>query len=204
MPTVLLIRHGENEYVKKGRLAGRIPGVHLNEKGLAQAENLSEFLADKPIKAIYASPLDRTIETASPIAKVLGLKVIKRPGLLEVDFGKWQDKTIKQLSRQKLWKTVQQQPSRTRFPEGESFAEAQLRIANEIEELCKMHKPKDIIICVGHSDMIKLAVAYFTGLPIDKFQGLVVQPASISTLHISKNRSMLVNLNSHPEPKKSK
>ncbi len=201
MPTILLIRHGENEYVKKGRLAGRISGVHLNENGRAQAEKLSSALVDKPVKAVYASPLERTIETATPIASALNLKVIKRPGLIEVDFGKWQDKTIKQLSRQKLWKIVQQQPSRARFPEGESFAEAQLRIANEIEAICDMHKPKDLIICVGHSDMIKLAVAYFTGLPIDKFQGLVVQPASVTTLNISKNRSMLVNLNTFPEPK---
>ena len=202
MPTILLIRHGENDYVKKGKLAGRLPGVHLNDKGQAQAETLALALADKSIKAIYSSPLDRTLETAAPIAKTLGLKVIKRAGLSEVDFGSWQDKTLKQLARQKLWKLVQEHPSRARFPEGESFAEAQLRIANEIESISSMHKPKDLIICVGHSDMIKLAVAYFIGLPIDQFQGLVVQPASITTLHISKNRSLLVNLNTHPDPKK--
>ena len=83
MPTVLLIRHGENDFVKKGRLAGRKPGVHLNERGRAQAENLAKALAKTPIKAVYSSPLERTVETAEPIAKAQKLKVIKREGLNE-------------------------------------------------------------------------------------------------------------------------
>ena len=184
MPTILLIRHGENEYVKKGKLAGRLPGVHLNEKGQKQAEAVAHSLADMPIKVVYSSPLDRTMETAKPIAAVHKLKVIKRPGLQEVDFGEWEDKSLKQLRRRKLWKTVQNAPSRMRFPDGESFAEAQHRIVSELETLVSMHKDRDMLVCVGHSDMIKLALAYYMGLALDNFQRLVVSPASISTLHL--------------------
>ncbi len=198
MPTVLLIRHGENDYVKKGRLAGRKPGVHLNEKGRAQAENLAKALAKTPIKAVYSSPLERTIETAEPIAKAQKLKVIKREGLLEVDFGKWQDKTLKQLARQKLWGIVQFNPAQARFPDGESFADAQHRIITEVEILCNQHKPKDTIVCVSHSDMIKLAVAYYLGLPLDLFQRLTVMPGSISTIHVGKGSTRLYNLNYVP------
>ncbi len=199
MPVILLIRHGENEYVKKGRLAGRKPGVHLNERGDLQAHALADSLANLPIKAVYSSPLDRTMETATPLAKKLKLEVVPREGLLEVDYGTWQDKTLKQLARRKLWKTVQSAPSHACFPEGESFGQAQLRIANELTALCEMHKPKDLIACVGHSDMIKLAVAYFLGLPLDLFQRLVVQPASVSTLQISPNKgARLINLNHVP------
>lgn len=195
MPTVLLIRHGENEYVKKGRLAGRLPGVHLNEKGQAQAAGVAVALKGKKLKAVYASPLERTMETAQPIAEAQGLDVIPREGLLEVDFGDWQDRTLKSLQRLKIWKTVQQQPSRMRFPNGESFAECQLRWANEIETLAGMHKKKDLIACVGHSDCIKLALAYFMGLPLDQFQKLVIQPASMSTLHFSEHGVALINMN---------
>ena len=199
MPVVLLIRHGENEYVKKGRLAGRKPGVHLNEKGQAQAHALAASLAKLPIKAVYSSPLDRTMETASPLAEKLKIEVTPRDGLLEVDYGTWQDKTLKQLARRKLWRTVQSAPSHTCFPEGESFGQAQLRIANELTDLCGLHSTKDLIVCVGHSDMIKLAVAYFLGLPLDLFQRLVVQPASVSTLHIAPNQgARLINLNHIP------
>jgi len=199
MPVLLLIRHGENEYVKKGRLAGRKSGVHLNERGHAQAQALAKGLAKLPIKAVYSSPLERTMETAAPLADQLKLEVIPRDGLLEVDYGTWQDKTLKQLARRNLWKTVQYAPSHAAFPEGETFAEAQLRIANELTALCQMHSAKDLIACVGHSDMIKLAVAYYLGLSLDFFQRLVVQPASISTLHIAPGQSArLINLNHIP------
>jgi probable phosphoglycerate mutase len=199
MPVVLLIRHGENEYVKKGRLAGRKPGVHLNEKGRAQANALAEALKGVPIKAVYSSPIDRTMETAAPLAEIHKLEVVEVPGLLEVDFGDWQDKTLKQLARRKLWKTVQQAPSQVRFPGGETFANAQIRIVNAIQELAAGHKPKDIFVCVGHSDMIKLAVSYFIGQPLDLFQRLTVQPASVTTLHISpEHGARLINLNHIP------
>lgn len=199
MPVVLLIRHGENEYVKKGRLAGRKEGVHLNDKGRAQAQALAEALANVPITAVYSSPLERTMETAAPLAEIHKLKVIARDGLLEVDYGDWQDKTLKQLARRKLWKTVQSAPAHMRFPGGESFGEAQLRIAEELTGLARTHKKKDIIACVGHSDMIKLAAAYFLGLPLDLFQRLIVQPASVTTLHLSPDHgARLVNLNHIP------
>jgi probable phosphoglycerate mutase len=198
MPTVILVRHGQNTYVKKGRLAGRMQGVHLDDTGKMQAEQLAQSMAKLQLKAVYSSPLERALETAKPIAKAQKVEVITRPGLMEVDFGNWQNKTLKQLRRRKLWKMVQGAPTRMRFPEGETFAEAQLRITNEIENLCAQHKPKDIFVCVGHSDMIKLAVAYFIGLPLDLFQRLVVNTASISTLMVSENQTRLINFNLPP------
>ena len=195
MTTILLIRHGENEYVAKGRLAGRLPGVHLNENGEKQAQALAEALGNAPIKAVYASPLERTIETAQPIADALGMEIISEPGLLEVDFGDWQDKTLKQLRRRKLWKTVQNSPSLARFPKGESFANAQNRIVETIESLVEKHNPEDLIVCVSHSDIIKLAAAYYLGLHMDLFQRLVVAPASTTTLHIGEGWARVVNIN---------
>ncbi len=195
MPTIFLIRHGENEFVKKGRLAGRMTGVHLNERGRQQAEELAEWLSKAPIKAVYSSPLERTVETAEPIATGLNLPVIRRPGLSEVDFGAWQNKTLKQLRRRKLWPVVQNLPSLARFPDGESFAEAQMRICRELETLVTRHKPKDLLVCVSHSDLIKLAVAYYLGLPLDLFQRLVIAPGSISTLMYGRGAPRLINLN---------
>ncbi|HUF39720.1 MAG TPA: MSMEG_4193 family putative phosphomutase [Anaerolineales bacterium] len=195
MPAVLLVRHAENDYVRKGRLAGRLPGVHLNERGRVQAEKLAEVLKDVPVKAVYSSPLDRTLETAEPIAAAHGLAVIERPGLIELDFGDWEDKTLKALRRRKLWQTVQQRPSLMRFPDGETFAEAQLRVAAEIDTLHRLHKPKDLIVCVSHSDLIKLALAYFLGLPLDLFQRIMIAPASISTLLFGEGQVQVANMN---------
>lgn len=198
MPLVLLIRHGENEYVKKGRLAGRMPGIHLNEKGQKQAQNLAQILKNAPVKAVYSSPLERTMQTALPIAEALNLEIIPREGLLEIDYGEWQDKTLKSLRHRKLWKIVQNAPSLMRFPGGESFAEAQVRIADEIQKICTNHKDRELLICVSHSDSIKLAVAYFIGLPIDNFQRLHIAPASITGIMISENGSGLMNMNFDP------
>ncbi|MBT3390692.1 MAG: MSMEG_4193 family putative phosphomutase [Chloroflexi bacterium] len=195
MPTILLIRHAENEYVKKGRLAGRLPGVQLNKKGRQQAQALAETLKDAPIKAIYVSPLERTLETAAPIAAALNLDVIPNSGLLEIDFGDWQDKTLKELRRRKLWRTVQQAPSRMCFPGGESFAAAQARIITALEALCQKHSPKEMLICVSHSDSIKLAVAYYLGMHIDHFQRLMIAPASITTLFLGEGQTRVINVN---------
>ncbi len=195
MPTILLIRHAENEYVATGRLAGRLPGVRLNETGRQQAERLAQALAQAPIKAIYSSPLERCRETARPLAAALGLEVIPREGLLEIDFGAWQGKTLKQLRRRKLWRTVQHNPARMTFPEGESFAAAQLRIAGELEALSQQHKAQDLIACFSHSDVIRLAMAYYLGTPLDLFQRIAVAPASISTLHLSARGVRVLALN---------
>jgi probable phosphoglycerate mutase len=195
MPTILLIRHGENEYVAKGRLAGRLPGVHLNENGRMQAEAVAKALGKAPIKAVYSSPMERCMETAQPLADILGKGVVPTEGLLEVDFGDWQDKTLKQLRRRKLWKTVQANPSRMCFPQGEPFANAQHRIVQTLEDLSQEHKPKDLIACFSHSDLIKLAISYYLGQPIDLFQRIMISPASISTMHLGEMGAHIINVN---------
>lgn len=196
MTTILLIRHGQNDFVGTGKLAGHLPDVHLNEKGAAQAEALAANLKDMKLKAVCSSPLDRTMETAEPIARAQGLKVQPRPGLGEVDFGRWQGRTLKSLQKLKYWSVIQNTPSLARFPEGESFPEAQARIVAEIEALRLEHgSKKDVIACVSHSDMIKLAVAHYLGLPLDLFQKLVVQPASVSILSVGKKHIRLARLN---------
>lgn len=195
MTILLLIRHGENDYVKKGRLAGRLSGVHLNEKGQKQAKALAEKMAGAKIQAVYSSPLERAMETAAPIANALNLQVIERRGLMEVDFGDWQDQTLKSLRRTKLWKAVVFAPSHTTFPNGESFAQAQHRMQQELNWLIGEHGEKDWIVCVSHGDMIKLAIAYYIGLPLDMFQRLSIAPASITAISLNESSSHLLTMN---------
>ncbi len=199
MPTLLLIRHGENNYVKTGKMAGRLPGVHLNERGQKQAEALGEALKDVPITAIYSSPLDRAIETATPIANVRNLKIIQNQNLLDTDVGKWQGKSLAVLRLTKAWKIVQSAPSRFQFPEGESFLDLQSRIAAVLEDVVKKHnKPKDIIAVVFHADPIKLAVSHFLGLPLDNFQRLSCDTGSLTALHVGEMGAHLIQLNHRP------
>ncbi len=198
MPLLLLIRHGENEYVKTGKMAGRLPGVHLNERGRQQAADLANALSDVPLKAIYASLLERAVETAEPIAAGHKLEIQLRPELMDTNIGKWQGRTLKSLIKLKKWKLVQQAPSRFTFPEGESFLQNQMRIVSTLDEIAASHKPKDIVAVVFHADPIKLAVAHYLGMPLDYFQRLGCDTASVSVLYISEVGAHLVKLNQRP------
>jgi len=199
MPLLLLIRHGENNYVKTGKMAGRLPGVHLNERGKKQAQALGDALKDVPIKAVYSSPLERAMETAVPIASARKMQVIQEPGLMETDMGKWQGKSWKVLRLLKVWKIVENSSSRFRFPDGESFPEIQTRIADVLERVVqKYNKPQDIIAIVFHADPIKLAVSHFLGLPLDNFQRLSCDTGSLTMLHVNELGANLVKLNQRP------
>ncbi len=199
MPTLLLIRHGENDYVKSHKMAGRLPGVRLNEKGQKQAQALADALMDVPLKAVYSSPLERAIETASPIAESHKLKIIQEPDLMDTNVGKWQGKSWKVLGLTKAWRIVQNAPSRFRFPDGESFPEAQTRCVSVIEKIIHAHhKPADVVAVIFHADPIKLVVAHFLGMPLDHFQRLSCDTGSLTALHVSEARANLIKLNQRP------
>jgi len=198
MPLILLIRHGENEYTRKHKLAGRLPGVHLNEHGQKQAQALADALKDVPLTAIYASPLERAMETAAPIAKATGLTIQKEKGLLETNVGDWQGRSLKRLYLHKHWKVVQRAPSRAHFPGGETFHDCQNRVVKAIDDSLAKHKAKDIIAFVFHADPIKVAVAHYIGLPLDQFQRLGCDTGSVTAIYLGEMGASLMKLNQRP------
>jgi len=210
MPLLLLIRHGENDYSRKGKLAGRLAGVHLNERGRKQAEELGKAFAEIPLKAVYSSPLERAMETAGPIARARGLKVLPEPGLMEANVGKWQGKSVRRLALTKYWRVIQRAPSRAGHPGGETFIQIQTRVVSALEAICAKYEPRDLIACVLHADPIKLAVAHFIGLPLDQFQRLGCDTGSATLLFVSETGASLMKLNQRPpfdflhNPKKHK
>lgn len=196
MTTIFLIRHAENDFMRKRKLAGWMPGVHLNERGRAQAEALAPLFEDARLAAVYSSPLERAMETAGPLARSKKLKVSPRPALGEIKYGDWQGRSLALLSRRKMWSVVQSTPSLARFPGGESFREAQARVVGELEALRMLHpSPKAMIVCVSHADAIKLALSHYLGQPMDLFQRLMVDPASISILMLTESRVRVVRIN---------
>lgn len=181
-PTILLlIRHGETNFVVQGRLPGRLPGVVLTEKGIQQARTLGERLAEAPIRAVYASPLERARETARPLAEAKGLPILTAEGLNEVDPGVWAGRTLKSLRRLKAWKALREDPGQFAFPGGESFPEAQARIVAQIEELRRRH-PGGMIACFTHADVVRLAVAHYLLMPLQALHRLAAAPASLSVV----------------------
>lgn len=195
MTRLYLIRHGENDWVGK-RLPGWSRGLHLNKRGRAQAERLAELLAGQRFQAIYSSPLERARETAEPLARRQGLAVQLRPSLRDLNVGQWQGQSLRLLRLRRLWSVIQHTPSRARFPGGESFSEAQGRLVAEVDALLPAHaSPKAAIAVVSHADPIKLITAHYLGLPLDLFQRLALEPASISILHLGEGSSRLIRWN---------
>lgn len=182
MTRLLLVRHGMTATAGK-RLTGRRRGVHLTPDGRTQAEGLVERLREVRIDAIASSPLERCRETAAPLARDRGLRVASDPDLVEVDFGGWVGRSLPSLYRTKAWQRVRHTPSLFRFPDGESFAEAQQRVVRGLVDLAEAN-PKATVAAFSHADTIKLALAYFAGAPLDAFQRFVIEPASISIVQI--------------------
>jgi probable phosphomutase (TIGR03848 family) len=190
---LLLIRHAENDWIGE-RLAGWTPGVHLNEDGRGQAAALAERLCEAPIAAIYSSPLERTLETAQPLAEAHGLTIQVREELGETRYGDWTGRTLKELKDEALWPVVQVYPGGARFPGGESLREVQARIVNELDRIRDAHAEQTVAV-VSHSDPIKMAAAFYVGLPLDLFQRLTISPASVTGFAFTQYGPRLICLN---------
>src|SRR3954469_2191599 len=192
---VLLVRHGTTATTGK-LLPGRAPGLHLADTGKQQAEAVAERIAALPkVAAVYSSPLERTKETAAPIAKKLGHKVVTERGLVECDFGEWTGSELKTLMKLPEWGAVQRYPSGFRFPGGESFPEMQGRIVGAVAKIRERH-PGETVVAVSHADPIKAAVADAVGTPLDLFQRIVVSPCSVSAIAYSAFGPMMLAVNS--------
>lgn len=183
MAIILLVRHGENEWVRKHRLAGWIEGVHLNENGKKQATQTAARLSNLPLKAIYSSPVERCMETAAYIARPHQLEIMELPEMGEVRYGKWEGKKIGKLAKKPLWQVVQFFPSRMQFPEGETMRGVQTRAVDVLECLSQKHQNEMIVVC-SHADVIKLVMAYYLGVHIDLFQRVAISPASVSVIQL--------------------
>lgn len=193
--TVHYVRHGTTP-TTGSVLPGRARGLHLADEGRRQAEAVAERLgALKKVDAVYASPLERTRETAAPIAGRLGLRVAAHRGLLECDFGDWTGRPLKELAKLPEWATVQRYPSGFRFPAGESFAEMQARITGTVAELVGRH-PGGTVVVVSHADPIKAAVASALGTHLDLFQRIVISPCSVTSVLYGAGGPAVLGVNS--------
>jgi probable phosphomutase (TIGR03848 family) len=193
---ILLVRHGTTPTTGK-MLPGRASGLHLADKGRAQADVVAGRIAGmgRAPTAIYASPLERTRETAAPIAAALGLRVRTARGLIEADVGEWTEKSLARLYKTKEWPTVQRWPSGFRFPGGESFNEMSSRSMTAVLDLVESH-PGETVVAVSHADPIKAIVAAAAGIPLDLMQRLVISPCSVSALLFTSGGPAILCMNS--------
>jgi probable phosphomutase (TIGR03848 family) len=190
MATVLLARHGLTA-VTGDVLAGQAPGLHLDERGTAQAARLAERVAMLPLAAVVSSPLERCQETVAP----LGRAVETDPRLVEAGYGEWTGQTLKTLGKDPLWKVVQAHPSAVTFPGGESMRSMAERAVAAVRDWDGRLGDDAVWLACSHGDVIKAIVADALGLHLDLFQRIVIDPASITIIRYTATRPFVVRVN---------
>ncbi|ALD13348.1 histidine phosphatase family protein [Clavibacter capsici] len=194
MATVILVRHGRTTANATGILAGRTPGVDLDDTGRDQADRAGDRLAAVPLAAVVSSPLQRCWETAQRILERQHAKPAQPvdPDLTECDYGDWQGRPLSELATEDLWKTVQAHPSAVVFPGGESMAGMQARAVAAIRRhdaaIEAEHGPGAVWVAVSHGDVIKSILADAYGMHLDLFQRIDVGPASLSIVRYGAGR----------------
>lgn len=198
MGTVLLIRHGQSVANAQGILAGRAPGVHLDEHGVCTASELGTHLSTLPIAKVLVSPLERTQQTAELIfSKQISLEIESR--ITECDYGDWQGRLLSELSTEELWKTVQNKPDQMVFPNGESMQQMSDRAVAAIREwddhLSAEHGTDVIWAAVSHGDVIKAICADALSMPLRNFQRISIEPSSVSVVQYRAENAQIHKLN---------
>ena len=193
MALILLIRHTVTEATGH-RLSGTTPGIHLSERGREQATHLAERLRGVPLAAVYASPLERCVETAGKIAAARGLDVVATPEVQEVDYGRWTGRSMRQVVRTRLWRQLQDSPGSITFPGGESLVDVQRRSVRAVEGVAARY-PKRVVAVVTHADVIRLVLAHFAGIHIDLYQRLIVSPGSITAVLLGDRIPRILRVN---------
>jgi len=193
MPIIYLLRHAQSVANTKGILAGQDDSVELSKAGFKQAKALIIYLSSIKFAKIYSSPLTRCLQTIAPFMQSnqkIDFQISKE--LIEMDYGIWSGKRLSVLSKDRKWKIVQQKPSTFTFPQGESFRQMRKRVDNL---LIKMSKEKGPILLVTHGDIIKMMLASSLGMPIDRFQSFVAEPASLTVINLEKGAATILQSN---------
>jgi probable phosphomutase (TIGR03848 family) len=193
MTLLFLVRHAVTDVTGK-RLSGSIPGIHLSAQGRDQAEKLVERLAPLRLTEIYASPLERCVETAEPIAAARRMEVKVLHDLEEIGYGRCAGRSIAQLMKSKLWRRIQLLPSSVEFPGGETLIGAQRRAVAALNAMAA-RAPRGAVLVVSHADVIRLALAHYAGAHIDLFQRFTVSPASVSAIALGDRIPRILRIN---------
>ena len=191
-----LVRHAAHELVDRV-LCGRMPGVSLGEEGRSQARRVAERLARERIAAVHTSSLERARETAAPIAERLRLAPEVHEALNEIALGEWAGRSFEDLSQDPRWQSWNSARAVSRPPGGESMLEVQARAVGHLERARAAH-PDQAVVLVSHADVIKAALLYFLGMPIDGYRLFDISPASISTLVIGDWGAKVLSMNEVP------
>lgn len=191
MGTLILVRHGRTKANADGILAGRTPGITLDEVGRESIQKLRERINTLNVSHVVSSPLERTQETAKLLFPNHEHQI--HQDLIECEYGEWTGRKLSELKDEPLFKTVLAKPAEVVFPNGEAMQAMSDRAIAAVHELdtefSKLTGDDVIWAAVSHGDIIKAIVANALGLELNKFQKIYVEPASVSVIRYSRDDS---------------
>ena len=193
MPQLYLLRHAQSEANLRGVLAGPDNSVNLSDEGRKQSVKVSKHLQNINFQEIYCSPISRCLQTIQPLlGSMPRIQVVQEVKIQEMNYGQWNGKDLKALSKKRDWQSIQSAPSKFTFPDGESFNQLRRRVSSFLSEISDKDGP---LLVVSHGDVIKMMLACTLDLPTDKFQNFVIEPASISIVHYGSNVKNIISVN---------
>jgi probable phosphomutase (TIGR03848 family) len=197
MVKILLVRHGAHDLLGR-TVAGRMEGVPLNPGGHEQAARLAEQLASLPVQAVYSSPVQRAVETVTPIAERLRLDITFSEALSELDFGEWTGRTLAELMDEPIWQRFNSFRTGTTVPGGERFLDVQARAVGELDRIAGLH-PEGLVVVVSHGDVIRAVLTFYLGMPLDHYMRFEISPASVSVVDLNSYGVRVLTMNWTPD-----
>jgi probable phosphomutase (TIGR03848 family) len=197
---LLLVRHARSSANTEGILAGRLPGIELDEQGKKDAIGLISRLNEVPVSKVIGSPLQRCIDTLKPVCDERSLEYQVDSRLNECDYGVWSGRPLIDLVKEPLWQTIQKIPSQVTFPEGEAMVHMQKRAVDSVTELVASAVDGEVVVVVSHGDVIKSIVAHALNMSLDDFQRIIIDPASMTLLRFADEKFMVVRVNDSATP----
>lgn len=193
MPQLYLLRHAQSEANLRGVLAGPDNSVNLSDRGRKQSVKVSKHLQNINFQEIYCSPISRCLQTIQPLlGSKPSIQVVPEVKIQEMNYGQWNGKDLKALSKKRDWQSIQSSPSKFTFPDGESFNQLRRRVSSFLSEISDKDGP---LLVVSHGDVIKMILACTLDLPTDKFQNFVIEPASISIVYYGSKAKNIISVN---------
>ena len=197
--TAILMRHGETEWNKQGRVMGRNP-VELTEHGRAQVAATARFAGSIKPDLIVTSPLVRARQSAEILASALGgIQIVEEPAIAEVLYGRWEGLHYHELIDDPHYITYRKSPILHPTPGGETIPEVQARGVEAVMRTIEAH-PGQRVVFVSHGDIVRTVLCHFLKVELEHFHRIRVDNAALSAIQISGEFAEVKFLNLTPDP----
>jgi len=193
MMTLYLLRHGQTSFSRANAFCGSVLNPDLTEEGQQMAADFAKAYAATPWQAIFTSPLKRTLETAGPICSATGITPQVRDDLKEIGYGKWEGKTVEEVSAEYHDDYMRWTADPAWYPptDGEPAVSIAHRTLRVVEEIQRVYDNGNVLI-VSHKATIRILLCSLLGIDVGRFRYRLACPVgSLSVVEFGEHGPLL-------------